>query len=64
MKGWFDGGIKMSDLRIIFEHECECGYISQIDTDKCDKYICPKCGAVVFEKVEDAFEHAKGKVKI
>ena len=54
----------MSDLRMIFECECECGYISQIDTDKCDKYICPKCGAVVFEKIEDAFEHAKGKVKI
>lgn len=54
----------MSDLRMIFELECECGHISQIDTDKCDKYNCLKCGSVVFEKVEDSFEHTKGKVKI
>ena len=56
----------MSDFRMIFEHECECGNISHIDTNKCDKFICSKCGAVVFEKfetLEDTVEHAKGKVK-
>lgn len=42
----------MSDLRMVFEHECECGKVSHIDTDKCDKKICSKCGQVVFEKFE------------
>lgn len=51
----------MSDLRMVFKLECACGHVSEIDTDKCNKHICPKCGAVVFEKVDDASE--KGKVK-
>lgn len=49
----------MSDLRIIVEGECECGCVSEIDTDKCDKYICPKCGTVMFEKIDDSHEHVK-----
>lgn len=49
----------MSDLRMTFEHECECGHISHIDTEKCDKYICPKCGEIVYEKVEDSVKHYK-----
>ena len=52
----------MSDLRMIFDHECECGKVSHIDTGKCDKKICPKCGEVVFEKfktLEDTLEDYK-----
>lgn len=47
----------MSDLRMVFEIECKCGHVLEIDTDKCDKCICPKCGEVVFEKVEDGDKH-------
>lgn len=32
--------------------ECEYGHISQIDTDKCDKYICHKCGSKMEVKNE------------
>lgn len=49
----------MSELKMVFEMECNCGHILEINTDKCDKYICPKCGAVVFEKIEDSVEHYK-----
>ena len=52
----------MSDLRMIFEIECICGNVLEIDTDKTTKEICPKCGEVVFEKVDDSYEHSKGKV--
>lgn len=47
----------MSDLRITFEIECNCGHITIVETEKCDKYICSKCGETVFEKVKDSVEH-------
>ena len=45
---------------MIFKLKCECGHISKINTDKCDKYICTKCGVIIFEKTEDYAKSKKG----
>lgn len=52
----------MNDFIMIFDHKCECGCISHIDTGKCEKYICPKCEEIIYEKfetLEDAIKYCK-----
>ena len=42
----------MNNTGMIFDIECTCGHVSHVDTNNCDKYVCPKCGATIFEKTE------------
>lgn len=37
----------------------KCGYIAEINTEKCDTFICTKCGRVLYEKVNNPIEHYK-----
>lgn len=54
----------MSDLEMMLELECKCGKILKIDTEKCDEYVCPKCGDIVFKKfesLEESTEYCKSR---
>lgn len=46
-------------MNIEMELECNCGNIILIDTKKNNKFICPKCGAVIFETINQEDEDEK-----